>query len=163
MGKKKVLILVAEENGLSINDSPLRQIAAKELVDSTYHGDAYYKAEDKMTEKLNTLVKKYGVEINEDNYNIINTISQENTSVYNSLKLVYESNMTHHFWINFNKPKTEKEIEEVLKNLGYGYYIDDLPEKLDGVFLIYGYIKDNDEHDYDKIIREPSYEYTLKR
>lgn len=89
-------------------------------------------------------------------------ILQENTSVYNSLKLVYESNMTHHFWINFNKPKTEKEIEEVLKNLGYGYYIDDLPEKLDGVFLIYGYIKDNDEHDYDKIIRESSYEYTLK-
>lgn len=62
MGKKKVLILREEDDGLSIDDSPLRQIAAKELADSTYHGDAYYKAEDKMTEKLNNLIKKYGVE-----------------------------------------------------------------------------------------------------
>lgn len=162
MGKKKMLILVAEEDGLDIDNSPLRQISASELADSKYYGDAYYKAEDKKVDQLKELIVRYGVEVTDENIDLIKEVQKKDAPVYNSLKLKIIENTESNYWINFHHPKTAEEIQDVIGHLGMdGTYADSLDKKLDGDFLINEYPDEDDNVDYDKIIQEPIYYHVI--
>lgn len=68
---------------------------------------------------------------------------------YNSINLKLVENDTYTFLINLSEPLEKKDIDNVLDNLGKGYYADNLDKKLDGKFI-----------DKSKQLKEPTYYYT---